>query len=124
MTHILPLKLLGLGDLNVLNAIVDIDLALILEAVDNKGALLFGKELCRLGEIVEQEEGRDGNENGGDAFEDEDPAPAFETADAVHFADGEGEKATKCAGDGGGGEEHGLAELDLVAAVPHGEVVL
>ena len=59
--------------------------------MNNKGSFFLGKKASGLGKVVKEEVCGDGNNNGYDSFEDENPAPAFETANAVHFADGESE---------------------------------
>lgn len=92
--------------------------------MDHKGSLFLGQELGRLGEVVHQEKGRDGDQDGDDALEDEDPSPPLQPCCPVHLADGKGQETAECAGDGGCAEEERLAELNLVSAVPHGEVVL
>lgn len=58
------------------------------------------------------------DDGGEDAFEDEDPAPPVETADAVHLLDGECEQTRKGAGHRCGGEEDGEACLYFEPAVP------
>ena len=99
-------------------------LSLVFETENNKVTLLLGEEPGSLGEVVEQPERGDSDEDGDDTLEDEDPSPTLKATDAVHLGDTESKKTAESAGNGGGGEEHGLAKLDLVSAVPHGKVVL
>jgi hypothetical protein len=100
-----------------------IKLTLVFKPEDNKGALLLREERRRLGEVVEGKEGQDSHDDRRDALEDEDPAPPLQPAGAIHLGDGKRQQAAEGAGHGGGGEEEGLAQLDLVPAVPHRQVV-
>lgn len=120
LANILPLKFPRLGDLTLRS----LALALELQAVDHKGPLLLGQECGGLREVVQQPERRHSHEDRQDALKDEDPPPTREVSDAVHLANGKREEAAKGARHRRRREEHGLAKLDLVAAVPHGEVVL
>jgi hypothetical protein len=58
--------------------------------MDDKVFFLLCEEAGRLGEVEEEKVGGDGDDDCDDALEDEDPAPALETTDAVHLGDGEG----------------------------------
>lgn len=51
------------------------------------GALLGREEGRGRGVVGDEPVGEDGDDDGEEAFDDEDPAPAFEAADAGHFAD-------------------------------------
>lgn len=51
------------------------------------------------------------------------PSPPLKVSNAVHFGDTERKEAAECTGNRGSGEEQGLPELDLVSAVPHGEII-
>lgn len=113
LANILPLELLRLR-----NALPTL-LALVLEAVHHECALLLRQEVRRLGEVVQQPKARDGDQDGDYALKNENPPPALQVPDAVHLADAKSQQAGKGAGHGRRGEEHGLTELDLVAAVPH-----
>lgn len=92
--------------------------------MDDKGTFFFGEKRGCLGKIEQQEKGRGGNKHGCDSFKDEDPTPSSKAANAVHFADTEGEKAAKGAGYRCGREEECLTKLDLMAAIPQGKIVL
>lgn len=124
LPHKPPLEVLSLCNLHRPLVGLRGRLPLILEAIDDKLALLLGQEACRLGEVVQEEEGGGRDDHGDNSLEDEDPAPALETANAVHLGDAESEEPAECTGNGSGREEHGLAELNFVAAIPHGQVVL
>jgi hypothetical protein len=55
-------------------------------------------------------------------YNDEDPAPAFETAYAVHESDSVRKDSTKCTGEGGSREEKRNPVMRLCSLVPHREV--
>lgn len=92
--------------------------------MDDKGTFFFSEKRGRLGKIEQQEKGGGGNKHSCNSFEDEDPTPSSEAADAVHFADTEGEKAAEGTGYRRGREEECLTKLDLMAAIPQGKIVL
>lgn len=92
--------------------------------MNNKRTLVLCKELCGFGKIVKEEKGHGRDEHSRDSFENEDPSPAREAANAVHFADAKSQNAAECSGDGGGREEERLAKLNFFAAVPHCQIVL
>lgn len=124
LANVFPFKFFSLDNIDGIRVFGLRNLALVFESVDNKSSLFLGEEASGLGKVVEEEIGGDGDNDGYDSFEDENPAPAFQAANAVHFADGESQEAREGACDGCGGEEHGLAELDFVTAIPHCEVIL
>lgn len=51
------------------------------------GALFFGQELCGLGPVDDDELGGNSGDDGEQALEDEQPAPALVAAHAVHAGD-------------------------------------
>jgi hypothetical protein len=75
LLHILPVKLFSLRSL--LFAISTGDLALVLETVDNKFSLFFGQESSCFWEVIQRPECENGDDDSGNAFEDEDPSPAY-----------------------------------------------
>lgn len=94
------------------------------EAARDAGFVVGGEEAGFGGEVVHHPEGGDGDDDGGQAFDDEDPGPAVEAAEAGHFGDCGGEEPAEGAGDGGRGEEDGGADAEFSASVPAGEVVV
>lgn len=121
LPDILPFELLGLSNSS---ATLGLDLTLILQTVDHKRSLLLGQECRCLGKVMQHPKGQGGNDDGENAFEDENPAPSFITTNTVHLADTEGQQATERTSNGGGGEEQRLSELNLLANVPvHTEVI-
>lgn len=98
-------------------------LTLVFQPIHDECPLLLGQEFRCLRKVMQQPEARERNEDRDNALQNEDPPPTLEVAHAVHLADTEREEAREGAGDRGSGEEHGLAELDLVATVPHSQVV-
>lgn len=123
-----PGELFSLCDLNPgdtangirLGTILGVSLPLILKTENDEVTLLLSQKSSCLGEIVQEPEGEKGDDDGGDALEDKDPPPTFETSNTVHLGDSKSKQATKGTCDGGSRKEQGLAELDLVPAVPHG----
>ena len=94
------------------------------QAAEHAPSVFGGEEVRFVGEVVDHPEGGEPDEDGGEAFENEDPGPAFFAADAFHEADGGGEEAAEGAGDGSRGEEDGGADAEFGALVPAGEVVV
>ena len=112
-----PFELIGLGNTRLA-------LALILESEDDESSLLLSQKACRLGEVIKSPEGEDSDQNSDNTLKNEDPAPHFESTDTVHLSNGECKKTAEGTGDGSGGKEKGLSELDLMSAVPHCKVIL
>lgn len=77
-----------------------------------------------VGEVEDHPKRRDADQDGREPFEDEDPSPPALAADPAHVPDRGREQATEGARDGGGGEEDGGADAELVPLVPAGEVVV
>lgn len=94
-----------------------------LQPPHEEAALRGAEEGRGFGAVGEECETRHADDDGRDAFEDEDPTPATEAGDAVHVLDGEGEEAGEGAGEGGGAEEDGHACLEFEALVPGREEV-
>jgi hypothetical protein len=55
-------------------------------------------------------------------FQDEDPGPASESSQSIHFCNTTGKKTTESAGRCGSREEDRHAETAFVSAVPHRDV--
>lgn len=90
----------------------------ILESAD--GECLFGitEELCLAGIVVEDVEGGETGDDGDDALEDEDPAPALQAAGPVHLVDEAGKQSSECTGATDGTEEEAEPGCDLPPGVP------
>jgi hypothetical protein len=108
------------------------------KTLNSVAALGLGKELGCVGVVVHDPERSEGDNNGGDTLENENPAlegsawnaktagsthPALITGRAIHEVNETGEETTEGTGGGGGGEEESNAESDLVATVPLREEV-
>ncbi len=72
--------------------------------------------------VGEEPPGSDAQHDGGEAFDDHDPAPAAHAGDAIHEADGVGEEATRRAGQGGADEQIGDAEGEFLLCVEERQV--
>lgn len=92
--------------------------AVVYQTAGDLFALVFGEEGGRRGVVLHDEIRDDGHDEGDDTFEDEDPGPAAQTGNTVHFRNAAGEQAAERAGGRGGGEEDGHAETAFVTAVP------
>ena len=92
-------------------------------AADLDELFLLGAEpRGREGIIGQDKVGAQAEEDGGDALEDEDPAPGVVASGAIHEADAVGEQAAGEASDGGGGEHVEDADTQLGATIPKGQV--
>lgn len=69
-----------------------------LEAVDEEAAFHWREEAGGFGTVGQQPKAGQADQDGGDAFEHEDPAPACEAGNAVHLLDCESQKPGECAG--------------------------
>ena len=99
----------GLADLSVL-------------AHDHE-SLLGWRQIVGVARVVgEDPEGGDAEDEGGQALDDHDPAPAAQAGDAVHVADGVGEEAARGPGQGGADEEVGDAQGQFLFRVEEGQV--
>lgn len=67
-----PFEMVGLG-----NHATRAFGSLVLETVGAPGALFDGEEAGGVWEVVHDEEGDDGDDDGEEALEDEDPSPSF-----------------------------------------------
>ncbi len=88
-----------------------------LETLQEDHLLFRGEEGAVLRPGRNEEERGEGHENGEDAFDDEDPAPALEPTDAIELDQQISEEAAEGAGKGRGEEEEGVAEEELMALV-------
>lgn len=80
---------------------------------------LFGRQPFDLfGEVGDEEESGDADEDGQDAFENEEPSPVTQAANAAHVGDGAGEQAAESASDEDGAPEDGEAPLGFLPLVP------
>ena len=70
------------------------------------------------GGVWKEEEANDAHEDGGEAYDDEDPTPAFIVAYAIHFCDSSGEEARKSTAGGGSTVEKTHWKLRSVRWVP------
>ena len=73
-----------------------------LQAADDERALRLGEELGRIGEVLQNRIGDEGDGYGDEPLDDEDPRPSALTTHPVHVGDGGGEEASEGARDGGG----------------------
>lgn len=85
--------------------------------------LVFAQPGGLFGKARQQEVKGEADEDGEGPFENEDPAPTAVAALAAHLANGGGEEAAECAGEGGAVEEEGVTALGFVATVPHADEV-
>lgn len=83
-----------------------------------------GQKSRGLGTISHDPECDDRHHDSEQPLEDEDPCPAWTTANAPHFVDPTSEETAEGAGHGGCGEEDGGAEGAFAAGVPEGDVVI
>ena len=74
--------------------------AIALDALRHEECLLFGEKRLlgelpglrgSVGEILDDEPGADGDDLGDQAFDDEDPGPAFEVGETIHLDEAVGE---------------------------------
>lgn len=79
----------------------------VLEALDDKVTFTLSQECCSGRVVVHVPVGDNGNENGQDTFEEEDPLPPVETSASIEFFDSVCKNATKCTSDCRSGEEDG-----------------
>jgi len=84
--------------------------------------LLFrgSEDLGAFGEIGDEGEDEEGDDDREDSFENEDPAPAFLSLDAVHVTDAVGEEAGNAGAEHAEGEEGGEADGGLFAGIVFG----
>lgn len=94
------------------------------QTADHAATIVFGQELGFGGEVLHHPVTDYADDDGGKAFEDEDPGPTFQATDALHLGDGGGEQTTERSGERGSREEDGSALAELRALVPAGKVVV
>ncbi|KAJ6442610.1 LOW QUALITY PROTEIN: feruloyl esterase [Purpureocillium lavendulum] len=97
--------------------------ALVREPPARQVPLVGRQPARRLGVVGQQEPDEDGGDDGGDALEDEEPAPAREAAGLVHVADAVRDGAAKGARERRRREDGGHADGALLGAVPERQVV-
>ena len=82
-------------------------------------ALLLGEKLCAVRPLGQEDVGGEGDDDGGDALDEEEPLPGMETCNAVHvFEDAGGEETRYDVGDGVAGVPDGHAEGGFFLGVP------
>lgn len=69
-------------------------------------------------------ETRDAEKDSDNAFEDEDPCPAWTAAETVHLVNCCGQETTEGAGDSCCREEDGCTDTEFRAFIPAGEVIV
>lgn len=81
--------------------------------------LLFGaEEAGRVWEIENHPPAEDADEDGDETLNNEDPAPALVSANAVHLGDGSSQETTEGTSKSSGREEKSSAETELLTLVP------
>lgn len=66
-----------------------------LQPVVNSEAVFLGQERGLIGKVMHHPDGDYPDDNGHEAFQDEDPGPASLASNAMHLSDGGGEKTSK-----------------------------
>lgn len=93
------------------------------EAADQQLSLVLFQELGRLRPVRDEPVAADGDDDGEDAFEDEDPSPPAVPGDPVHVCNGIGQQPAEGTRNDRSREEQIEAPLQLVSTVVHAEQV-
>ena len=93
------------------------------QAADDAGPVDIGQEARLIREVVDHPEGSEADDDGQEAFEDEDPGPPSLAADTPHLPDRARQKPTEGARHGRGGEEDGHADTEFGTLVPTRQVI-
>lgn len=93
------------------------------EAGRDKRLFAVGEPLDLFGEVGKPKVEEEADNDGQQAFEDEDPAPSSVAADATHLSDRCSEETAEGSCESGAVEEERVSPLRLVAPVPHADEV-
>lgn len=119
-------------DLPVLHAFLDVFLVEFLRRLglsdlglakeDHIAAVFLGEELRGLRAVGQDERHDESRHDRGDAVDQDDPTPGAPACISIHEADSVSDEPSGGTGDGGGGEEIGRSQRDVLLVVKHGEV--
>jgi hypothetical protein len=99
-------------------------LLILLQPANHPAPVIDRQKLGFIGEVLHHPEGDDADEDGSNAFQDENPCPTWLAAYTIHSGDGSSEETAKGSSHGGGGEEDCSSHAEFGALVPAGEIIV